>query len=425
MELRHLLDVVVFPRTGTYPLAGKLQGGDYDGDTVGGTSPDVREVLTTEQQFWVCWEPALVEPFRNAPVPLHTKKPEQLGIKVDRTTVGNVAERKNSLVQFFKKSFEFAWQSSYLGISTNFHTKLCYSQNSVSTKEAEAVADVHDYLVDSAKNGYTFDDAAWEHFRKSLRHKPAKLLDPAYKTASEMDLLRCRDDRTVRHNPKHVIDYLVFRVARRDAREILVSIKDKLKASCRSEDEDISKPWLAYASRPDLAAEVRRLGDQLNEVYQKWPRWTSVDEKIEPDRRKLFTEAKLVCREMYLKIAPLACLQHDARARAGSLPNAPSMGDLVKASAAFHLFCAKGSFVFAIAAYHIQYLKACAQGVPYFCVPEIFEKLKMRKPGGLAVVEQTGHEEEATSEFEAVGVNEEGSDSDEFYDAVTDVDDAR
>jgi len=129
---------------------------------------------------------------------------------------------------------------------------------------------------------------------------------------------------------------------------------------------------------------------------------------------------------MYLKVAPLACLQQDAQARAGSLPNAPSMGNLVKASAAFHLFCAKGPFVFAIAAYHIQYLKACAQGVPYFCVPENFEKLKMRKPGGLAaVVEQTGHEEEATSEFQAAGVNEESSDSDEFYDAMMDVDDAR
>ena len=34
MELRHLVDVVVFPTTGSFPLAAKLQGGDYDGDTV-------------------------------------------------------------------------------------------------------------------------------------------------------------------------------------------------------------------------------------------------------------------------------------------------------------------------------------------------------------------------------------------------------
>jgi len=33
-KLKHLIDVVVFPTRGTFPLAGKLQGGDYDGDKV-------------------------------------------------------------------------------------------------------------------------------------------------------------------------------------------------------------------------------------------------------------------------------------------------------------------------------------------------------------------------------------------------------
>ena len=33
-ELGHLSDVVIFPSKGSYPLAAKLQGGDYDGDTV-------------------------------------------------------------------------------------------------------------------------------------------------------------------------------------------------------------------------------------------------------------------------------------------------------------------------------------------------------------------------------------------------------
>ena len=42
-ELEHLIDVVVFPSKGERPLAGKLQGGDYDGDI-----------------FWLCWESRLV-----------------------------------------------------------------------------------------------------------------------------------------------------------------------------------------------------------------------------------------------------------------------------------------------------------------------------------------------------------------------------
>jgi hypothetical protein len=32
-ELSHLTDVVVFPSKGCVPLAHKLQGGNYDGDT--------------------------------------------------------------------------------------------------------------------------------------------------------------------------------------------------------------------------------------------------------------------------------------------------------------------------------------------------------------------------------------------------------
>ncbi|KAF1922469.1 uncharacterized protein M421DRAFT_10520 [Didymella exigua CBS 183.55] len=60
----HLVDVVVLPSKGQFPLAGKLQGGDYDGDI-----------------FWLCWEDRLVEPFRNAPAPVKSPVPEQYGIK--------------------------------------------------------------------------------------------------------------------------------------------------------------------------------------------------------------------------------------------------------------------------------------------------------------------------------------------------------
>ncbi|KAF5661327.1 qde-1 RNA-dependent RNA polymerase [Fusarium circinatum] len=51
-ELRHLKDVVVFPFTGQELLAGKLSGGDYDGD-----------------RAWICWDSDIVDNFRNAEVP--------------------------------------------------------------------------------------------------------------------------------------------------------------------------------------------------------------------------------------------------------------------------------------------------------------------------------------------------------------------
>lgn len=404
MELRHLVDVVVFPRTGTYPLAGKLQGGDYDGDT-----------------FWVCWEPSIVEPFCNAPVPLDTTDPESVGIKVDRTTVEDISQQPDSLLQFFKQSFNFAWQSSYLGISTNFHTKLCYNLNSVGTKEAEAVADVHDHLVDSAKNGYTYDQEAWEAFQKSLQRMPERLFDPAYKAAPERDLQQSKDDSDVRYNPKHVIDYLVYRVARRDARKILESIKQRIFASSTDEDESVSGKWLSYAARPEIAAEVRRMGDELNAVYQKWPRPIMIEGKSAEEKRKLFNDAKVLCRELYQKKQPLACTQGPTWSQ-DHISHIPTEGELVKAAAAFHLFSRKGAFMFAVAGPHVLFLKAFSRDIPYVCVPLIFEKLKMKKLDGIATVEQGEYEDGIVSEYTVAGTKQDSTDSDEFHSAHSELD---
>ncbi|TKA59705.1 hypothetical protein B0A55_11199, partial [Friedmanniomyces simplex] len=65
-ELEHLEDVVVFSIHGPRPQAGKLSGGDYDGDT-----------------FWVCWEPTLVAPFKNAPAPWDLRDVGDFGIVKD------------------------------------------------------------------------------------------------------------------------------------------------------------------------------------------------------------------------------------------------------------------------------------------------------------------------------------------------------
>lgn len=60
-ELSHLTDIVVFSSQGRFPLAGKLQGGDYDGDT-----------------FWLCWDARLTGPFLNAMPPIKLPSPENV-----------------------------------------------------------------------------------------------------------------------------------------------------------------------------------------------------------------------------------------------------------------------------------------------------------------------------------------------------------
>ncbi|KAK6398479.1 hypothetical protein LTR65_000030 [Meristemomyces frigidus] len=72
-ELAHLQDVIVFSAQGPRPLASKLSGGDYDGDT-----------------FWVCWEESLVQPFKNAPAPWAMRKLEQFGLTKDEVTLAEV-----------------------------------------------------------------------------------------------------------------------------------------------------------------------------------------------------------------------------------------------------------------------------------------------------------------------------------------------
>ncbi|KAK5277960.1 hypothetical protein LTR16_009156, partial [Cryomyces antarcticus] len=163
-ELSHLIDVVVFPTTGNFPLAGKLQGGDYDGDT-----------------FWLCWEPDLTSSFKNAPPPYNPLPPEYFGIKVDRTTLGEVASGP-SLQTFLTKSFDFRCRPELLGQVTIFHEKLSYAENSIDSPGINALADLHDHLVDSSKNGYIFDHEAWQKYVTSSSDigikNPKK---PAYK----------------------------------------------------------------------------------------------------------------------------------------------------------------------------------------------------------------------------------------------------
>ncbi len=63
-ELRCLVDVIVFPSRGIFPLAERMQNGDYDGDT-----------------FWIIWDPAFVDNFLNAPSPPGLPDPASLGLR--------------------------------------------------------------------------------------------------------------------------------------------------------------------------------------------------------------------------------------------------------------------------------------------------------------------------------------------------------
>ncbi|KAL0259688.1 hypothetical protein SLS55_005425 [Diplodia seriata] len=278
LELSHLKDVVVFPTRGSFPLAGKLQGGDYDGDT-----------------FWVCWEPDLVAPFKNAPPPLDDPVPERYGIKVDRRTLEEM-KRPRSIGKFMRESFRFRCKPSLLGVATKLHEKVYYTDNNLVSDKAEALADLHDLLVDYSKNGYEFDQAAFDAFKAKFGI-PKDLPIPAYEQAREQD----RDEKKLNKAKKKksgkkqstaaaspafkkdsILDQLYFETIEPHTHETLRRLEDCFQAwRAAAGDVDVD-PALEHlfldeqreAAETDdavmaeelalLAAEMKQLGDVWN-----------------------------------------------------------------------------------------------------------------------------------------------------------------
>lgn len=98
-ELRHLRDVVIFSSKGDLPLAAQLSGGDYDGD-----------------RAWVCWDPDIVDNFRNHPLP---PKPDfSPYMTKDATRLGDLRRQHGDqryIDVMLEKAFRFNLQPKHLG----------------------------------------------------------------------------------------------------------------------------------------------------------------------------------------------------------------------------------------------------------------------------------------------------------------------
>ncbi|OJD30191.1 rna-directed rna polymerase 2 [Diplodia corticola] len=244
LELAHLKDVVVFPTRGSFPLAGKLQGGDYDGDT-----------------FWVCWEPDLVTPFKNAPPPLNDPVPEDYGIKVDRRTLGDMLEGRSIRNSFLRESFKFHFLPSLVGPATKLYEKVTYQENSLVSKKAEALADLHDLLIDATKNGYKFGEAEFRAFRAKF-NIPKDLPKPEHEKAREQDRDETKGDtnRKAKRKPPrpppsypNILDTLYFDTIVPHTRQTLDALEQHF-ATAATDDDDptLTAPFLC--EKHDAAA---------------------------------------------------------------------------------------------------------------------------------------------------------------------------
>lgn len=273
-SLSHLVDLVVFPSIGQFPLARKLQGGDYDGDI-----------------FWLCWEEKLVEPFRNAPAPVENPDPEQYGIEVDRRKLKDLEVNANdgtSVDRFLKEAFRFRSAPSLLGIVTTYLDKVAYHENQLSSFKLDRLSDIHDLLVDAPKQGYTFTMTHWQKYLQNVLECRLRLRQPRHKDAmdacaavkdSGADVDKTRE-KQYRYKRENIVDYLYFEIVRYHNVETMKQVKCLL-SSAKEADTHLTFPHdeLARLGDPDINEELRRAKEEISHLYSIWNSSTHKDDK--------------------------------------------------------------------------------------------------------------------------------------------------
>ncbi|KAJ5165296.1 RNA-dependent RNA polymerase eukaryotic-type [Penicillium coprophilum] len=243
-ELRHFKDVIVFPTTGNFPLAGMLSGGDYDGDTP-----------------WICWDPMIVEKFQDSPMPAYEYPAEHYGLTKHSVPMASL----NSTEDFLESAFAFNLNLSSLGRCTTEHEKLAYDE-SVDSPKAKELACLLGHLVDGRKSGVHLSEQAWKEYRKTVSPMEREL--PAHRNADR------------KYNPSNIVDFLKFEVACRELRRILSGLNEAFPENDIQNllDDDLLRPWNeaeeALKSNSehtqalkDTLAGVRR---SIDELYKQW-----------------------------------------------------------------------------------------------------------------------------------------------------------
>jgi len=370
-QLSHLVDVVVFPSRGMYPAAGKLQGGDYDGDT-----------------FWVCWEPDLVVPFLNAPAPLNDLEPQKYGIKKDTRKLTAIMNPHDlsTVDNLLKEALEFRMTQSLLGKATSFAEKVAYKENRIYSERLNALYDVHDLLVDAPKQAYRFDDDDFSRLvRQELRCGNPKT--PAYKKAMEASARsKAKGDegkdtlKGLKHKPDNIIDYLYFDVVKKHNTETRKALKNALPKE-DDDDPDLRVPFLQLKNMDDtvLASEIDRLLTGIGKIIQDWNRSLGDKSELVPEK---YNKLMDTCFNKFRALMPSPA--NASHPQIAPLifpylgPKHPTLWETIRASALYTANPKKHSFVWHMAGRELAKLKAATNTDTYSIVPAVFADLKTK-----------------------------------------------
>nr|OQO17828.1 hypothetical protein B0A51_15989 [Rachicladosporium sp. CCFEE 5018] len=258
--LAHLKDVLVMSTKGRVPLASKLQGGDYDGD-----------------KFWICADERLTRPFRNAPV-LQQDGIHEFGIQQDTTTLADLVSDGIGTAAhahaWLSKAFEFSLKTNMLGTVTNHFYRLACLDQSLWTAQVKALADLHDIIIDAAKNGYVFDHAAFNAYLSSKGYPLWSQLGPrrfesniesgnsASNTATINALRKAVSREPDLYSRLHILDDILYNIINLAVKKALEDLESSLApADDLKSDADLEYPLHQWNALP--AADLTKSGMDL------------------------------------------------------------------------------------------------------------------------------------------------------------------
>lgn len=339
-KLAHLKDVVVMSSRGQIPLAAKLQGGDYDGDT-----------------FWICADPRLVEPFKNAPV-LEQAGIDKFPIKQEkRRLVDLVDENQFGTDEHVRRwlaiVLQFATRDQMLGKVTGYLNNLTYHRNDLWHPGVAMMADLHDLIIDDAKNGYQFDARDFAKVRsdhKDLLPEPEKLADGVrYRKNLDFDFDSGKDTKatlrsTLRKFPAKaytsILDEAVFKIINPAFADHLEEFHENVVVPAENMRRDPDLEYTLEMIPTSLKqAEEAHLKTQLDLVWKEWQLlWAALKRtSSKPKAQTDLTNSLQKCVDNYNAILPLETTNPFWKFRQGE--TAPSIWDCYKVA-----FLARGYY---------------------------------------------------------------------------------
>ena len=336
-ELMHLLDVVIFPSRGVFPLAERMQNGDYDGD-----------------RFWVTWDPVIVDAFENTPSPPGLPSPESFGIQVDNRKLDDifVTSNKKAIRKFLDFNISFRCQQGLLGICTNFHNSFAYAIGSIQSVGVEALADLHDLLVDSSKMGYTFTEDKWRNFVNSdprIIHKnPDNPLHKKLMGGMSLNFIQSPV-------PKDAIDRILIHTVMPAADAAVKEVKDIWKNE-NVKDDALCRPYSRVQQlaemEPSYGKDCDLLVKQIKKIYRKWN--VGLHENAESKNSNACIEK---CYREFLSLKPTTAFWNLHQEMETLISPSPTAWDLLKASVTYLEYPDK-PFTWRMAGKELGFIKA-------------------------------------------------------------------